>query len=113
MRPVKPVIKYYEHVPGNPSYLGFWCPACRHMHVIPFTNSPNSTPELWCFDGDVVTPTISPSLRVLGFDGKTTQCHVVITKGLLNYCNDFEDELAGKTIPMEPWEDHQYQEEKP
>jgi hypothetical protein len=105
---MKALIHYLkkQDEPGH-SWLGFWCPGCKHAHTIPFINAPPpapTTPCLWCFDGNVMCPTISPSLRVMTLDGKESDCHVVITKGILNYQADCKHELAGKSVPMEQWE---------
>lgn len=103
---MKPVI-YYPNDSNGPSYLCFRCLGCKNSHCIPFINAPPPPPTttiLWCYDGDLEFPTISPSLRVFDIDGKTSACHVVITKGILNYQTDCKHGLAGKSVPMEPWE---------
>lgn len=37
-------------------------------------------------------------------EGKT-DCHVVITNGMLNYCADSAHAYAGKSIPMTDWKE--------
>lgn len=39
---------------ADPQHIGFWCPACEHLHVFD---------ERWKFDGDYDHPTFTPSLR--------------------------------------------------
>jgi hypothetical protein len=38
-------------------------------------------------------------------DGKESDCHVVITSGILNYQTDCRHALAGKSVPMELWKE--------
>lgn len=97
------LIHYYDHIDGQDSQLGFWCPGCKHVHVIPFINAPKPAPGLWSYDGKSDAPTIAPSLRVMTLDGKESACHVVVTGGILNYCADSKHELAGKSVPMVPY----------
>ena len=37
-------------------------------------------------------------------DGKESDCHVVVTAGILNYQTDCKHPFAGQSIPMEPWQ---------
>lgn len=99
------VVYFPLHVEGLPSTVCFWCPGCKSAHCVPFINAPNDAPGLWAYDGNPHQPTISPSLRIIGAKN-VTECHVVVTKGVLNYCADCIHEFAGKQIPMEPYADH-------
>lgn len=87
---------------GPPSVV-FRCPGCKNNHAVPYTlqRPPPSTPVLWFWDENTEQPTIEPSLRIMTADGKGADCHVVITKGVLNYCSDCKHPLAGKSVPME------------
>jgi hypothetical protein len=97
------VIHYPQYPHG--SWLAFWCPGCESVHTIPFINAPPPAPAgLWAYDGDQYAPTVSPSLRRISADGLGSDCHVVITKGLLNYQTDCKHKLAGQAVPMVPWE---------
>lgn len=73
--------------------LVFYCPGCRmdHRFII--------KPPLWKFDGNWEAPTFTPSLK---WDSKgVTQCHLIITNGLIDFCNDCTHDLAGKKkVPM-------------
>lgn len=53
----------------------------------------------WSFNGDYESPTFSPSLLVNPGD-KYSQCHLFVTNGQIQYCNDSFHQLSGKTIPM-------------
>lgn len=74
----------------------FYCPACKELH--PFYVS--GPPPLWSFDGNMDSPSFSPSLRMLGGNG----CHLYVGAGSITYCNDSGHELKGQTIPMVEWD---------
>jgi hypothetical protein len=75
-----------------------WCPACEEMHPLP---------DSWKFDGNVESPTFSPSfkhggLRTVNVNGRWTgeyvrdengkpvdgTCHYIITDGKIQFCVD-------------------------
>ena len=80
------------------------------MHVIP---------DSWKFDGNVDSPTFSPSVKITGKqtivdergewtgewvrgpDGKVLDycCHYIFTVGQLNFCGDCTHALKGQTVP--------------
>lgn len=87
-----------------------WCPACEEMHILPDT---------WKFDGNLESPTFSPSFRhsghkTINVDGRWTGewerdangkaipsvCHYILTAGVLNYCGDCTHAMAGQSIPL-------------
>jgi hypothetical protein len=87
-----------------------WCPGCEEMH---------SLPDGWAFDGNIESPTFSPSFKHEGLkqifaDGRWTGewerdaagspipfiCHYVLTAGILNFCNDCTHALAQKAVPL-------------
>lgn len=67
----------------------FWCEGCNCAHGIDAG---------WSFDGDLVEPTISPSVLSQG----QTRCHSFVRKGMIEYLPDSEHELAGQTVRMVP-----------
>lgn len=73
----------------------FYCPGCKQAHAID---------TRWQFDGDWDKPTFSPSL--LTQSPQIGRCHLFIRTGLIEYLSDCTHELAGTTVPMEPfkWE---------
>ena len=77
------------HAVGDGQFM-FWCPACECAHGIN---------RGWTFDGDMVTPTISPSLLSRG----EKQCHIFIRAGRIEYLGDCDHALAGTTVDMVPW----------
>jgi hypothetical protein len=70
----------------------FWCPAC---------DSPHEFDKTWTFNGDLVNPTVTPSLLVTG--GINKRCHFFITDGKLQYCEDSHHPLAGETVEIPVW----------
>lgn len=92
-------------------YVHF-CPGCKDAHVIPDT---------WACDGNMDSPTFSPSVLLTGVktlvdqdtgewdwivdrDGNYTKepmrCHYVLTNGVLNYCSDSVHALSGLNIAL-------------
>ncbi len=69
----------------------FYCPGCKCSHAVN---------ETWTFNGDYEKPTLNPSLLSKG----QIRCHMFIRDGKIQFLNDSEHELAGKTVDMEPWE---------
>jgi len=103
------LVHYLQSTDGK-SWLSFWCPGCKHPHAIPFINAPQGAPGLWAYDGKKECPTITPSLRVMAGSSEESQCHVVVTSGILNYCSDCKHSLAGKSVPMVDFKDNWYEE---
>lgn len=82
----------YAVAGSDPGHFIFWCPGCQCVHGI------NAG---WSFNGDVVKPTVSPSLLSRG----QILCHLFIRDGKLEYLSDSQHEFAGQTIEMVelPW----------
>lgn len=81
--------------------IAHWCPGCRHAHTI-WTLNP-SRPE-WQWDGNVETPTVSPSIRIFtpAHDGEPerTNCHYFLKSGNIEFCSDSDHAFAGQTVPL-------------
>lgn len=94
----------------------FYCPGCDFLHVY-YVNSPHwkGGKGGWTFNGDMERPSFNPSLlNRTGIhadpnwdpgleDGKdrtkppySTICHLYVTDGVINYCNDCTHHLNGK-----------------
>jgi hypothetical protein len=65
----------------------------------------------WSFDGDLVSPTFTPSLNeacnLPGMEGHNPdvpgfRCHFIVTAGVISFCGDCTA-LAGQSMPLEPW----------
>lgn len=72
----------------NDNRLVFMCPACKCGHWF------NDT---WNFNGDMVNPTVTPSILTVGAFGK---CHSFITDGKIQFLDDCEHDLKGQTVPL-------------
>jgi hypothetical protein len=91
-----------------------WCPGCGEMHKLP---------DSWEFNGNLASPTFTPSFKHSGIrknivDGKWVGegkdawlyneqgkplpyvCHYILTKGILNFCGDCTHAMAGKAVPL-------------
>ncbi len=91
---------------GSLPSVVFNCPGCGNAHAVPYTTQrpPPAGPQ-WFFDENFDSPTIEPSLLIFQRDGKTAECHVVVTNGILNYQSECVHSLAGKSVPMQDWKD--------
>lgn len=93
-------------VPSDPSdkRFMFFCPGCKCGHFVRIAG-----PEpVWQFDGNLVAPTVSPSLLIRSgrMDGKTyvpTICHSFITAGWIRFLSDCTHALVDKTVALEPF----------
>ena len=82
---------------GWPFDHEFYCPGCKCMHG--FNAYQNHEPR-WQFNGDLVKPTIAPSLLVRWGLGKV--CHLYMKEGKLQFLADCTHALAGQTVEMGP-----------
>ncbi len=83
-----------------------FCPACKHGHALA-VDEPNGLGAKWTWNGSIDKPTFSPSLLVQAKDPETGRavfiCHSFIRDGMIEYLNDCTHEMAGKTVPLEPF----------
>lgn len=82
----------YEDMWYGVTYIHY-CPGCKHKHRIN-VEKPNEFNAVWQFDGNMESPTFSPSINIVG------QCHYFIRKGMIEFCSDSKHELAGQTVPL-------------
>lgn len=77
----------------------FYCPGCRVFHRVPIAG-----PNGWRFSGDMVRPTLEPSLLTSYRWGESQElrvCHLLLRHGELEFLGDSTHDLAGQTIPMQ------------
>ena len=98
--------------------VGFWCPGCKEMHRV------DVGAGAWSWDGNVDTPTFSPSVLVTsghyvaGQEGKRCwcnynaehpdkpapftcgRCHSFVQAGQIQFLGDCTHALAGQTVPL-------------
>ena len=84
----------------------FWCLGCDEFHSF-VTDS--SRKIHWEFNGDMESPTFTPSLGVHSDEylrKETTdkyRCHLVVENGQIKYLTDCKHDYAGQTIDMVDW----------
>ena len=80
----------------------FFCPGCKELHHYSIVGA---THPVWDFDGNLESPTFSPSLRITGgFADDPDICHLTLTSGLFHFYPDSTHELSGKQdIPLEEY----------
>lgn len=85
----------------------FVCPGCHSVHSFNVEQ-----PHGWTFDGNLESPTFSPSLRTNGpgefHVPNVPHCHLNMTKGMLVMHPDSEHPLAGQTVDIPEWSDDFY-----
>lgn len=94
---------------GDDTYghaIGFYCPGCKDLHVLYHTQGTSQIGPVWTWDGNVDKPTVSPSVRLFRRDRKgfeITACHFFLKSGYIEYCNDCDHSLSGKTVELPDW----------
>jgi len=90
-------MKLFKNEPDQKGQTQYWfhCPGCNGSHAY-------HVPR-WSFNGNMESPTFSPSL-LCNPDHNPTRCHLFITNGFIQYCGDCHHDLKGKTVPMVEWE---------
>ena len=77
----------------------FFCPGCGYYHWVRVSGDH----PCWMWNGDVSSPTISPSLLV---NQNTDQCcHSFITDGKMQYLGDCSHNYKGQTLEIPDWEE--------
>jgi hypothetical protein len=79
-----------------------YCPGCAIKHKI-FTKLSSSCTQVHKFDGNLDTPTFSPSVSIdYGLDTVNNRrvCHFFVSEGFLNYQNCFHG-FKNRSVPLE------------
>jgi len=76
--------------------LVHFCPGCGYRHRIDVYEPNPHTKAMWSWDGNLKSPTFTPSINIVGF------CHYFIRNGQIQYCADSAHALAGQTVPLPP-----------
>ena len=85
--------------------IAFVCPGCIEMiggtglHLLPVNTGGVKTPQ-WDFDGNIESPTLSPSILTYGRSGTDDRCHSFIRNGVIEYLGDSTHSLAGQHITL-------------
>lgn len=84
-------------------FVEYVCPGCGWLHQI---NVDRDGPPSWSFNGDLVRPTLSPSINAWrDYPTGTQRCHHFVTDGKIQFLNDCTHERRGQTVPLPPWRD--------
>jgi hypothetical protein len=107
-------------------HFSFWCPGCGETHII--CQHDPATGRGWSVSGDLVSPTVTPSILVRGghysehfkkgqmtcwcdepeFGFKCKRCHSFVEAGRIRFLDDCSHDLAGQTVDLPPvsdWKD--------
>lgn len=83
--------------------LVYWnCPGCECSHAVRVNleNPEWKIHRAWTWNSSLERPTFSPSVLSKGI----IECHCFVENGQIRFLADSQHKLAGKTVPMEPWE---------
>lgn len=85
--------------------LWMWCPGCEDLHMVTTWRADGGA--AWTWDGNQVSPTISPSILVHEIrktDGSvySPTCHSFVRAGRWQFLGDCGHALAGQTVDMVP-----------
>jgi len=75
--------------------LRFDCPGCREPHIVVVPPHPNA----WDWNGDVQSPTLSPSILVQGGENDV-RCHSFVRGGVIEFLLDCSHDLAGQSVQL-------------
>ncbi len=92
-------VKFIESIGAKNKVLVFWCPGCQAYHRYVTEPLEGYTGPVWEWNGDMETPTLSPSLLVNYHDGR--QCHLFVRAGMIEFLGDCYHDLRGQTVSME------------
>jgi hypothetical protein len=78
------------------------CPGCKEWHSVPVEG-----PQAWGFNGDLLHPTLTPSvLYNKDLRNKSRPlCHIFLRDGVIEFLGDCTHEMAGKKVPLSECED--------
>lgn len=93
----------FRLIDADKGEYAFVCPACDCWHSIT-TLKKNNVGAQWKFNGDLLKPTVSPSvhIKIKKPQGDTYTCHLFIRDGRIEYLKDCTHDKRDSTILMEP-----------
>ncbi|TGK36234.1 DUF6527 family protein [Leptospira andrefontaineae] len=98
------LVKHSTPHPSGGDYYMFFCPGCKIPHTVIIGIN------RWETSGSLETPTIRPSVRTY-FPAhedipEETTCHLFVKEGRLEFLQDCQHSLAGKTVDMVEFPDN-------
>lgn len=89
----------FEKVENTHGLYQFYCAGCKCHHYV-WTDARDGVSP-WGFNGDVNSPTITPSILVrYPVKDFMNICHSFITNGRIQYLSDCTHELACQTVEL-------------
>jgi hypothetical protein len=85
-----------------------WCPGCDSAKGIPIPGEDGALPfdgSHWEWDGNILTPTLSPSILSHVSRDDKPRCHSFLKVGQWEFLSDSTHALAGQTVDMVPLPD--------
>jgi hypothetical protein len=90
---------------SRPGHLLFYCPGCSMVHGVFTQDYPESTSARWNFDGNVESPTFSPSIIVtIKYGPPIKVCHSFVRNGKIEFLSDCYHSLASQTVDLPDFE---------
>lgn len=100
------ISQYLRKAKGS---IAHFCPGCCGMHYIRI-EPPYEPKQCWIWDGNIVLPTISPSIHITcpDPDGEFPPevCHYYLKAGRIQFLPDCTHALKGITMDMPPLPDY-------
>lgn len=85
----------------------FLCPGCKLVHGV---NTKQPGMPKWEFDGNLESPTFSPSILVRynwGPEQMPVVCHSFVRAGQIQFLSDCTHELSGQTVSLPDLDDEE------
>jgi Family of unknown function (DUF6527) len=89
---------------GGDGFIAHFCPGCAEPHFI-HISKPSSNGSQWSWDGNIVEPTIEPSVNIhkaVPKKRKPYVCHYRLQHGEIHYLDDCTHMLRGITMRLPP-----------
>ena len=83
----------------NNAYLIIFCPGCGEIHAVRVQDTDGGL-KVHDWDGDIMNPTIRPSIGISkNLEGKFV-CHCYVTKGKIRFLKDCIHDLAEQVVEL-------------
>lgn len=87
--------------------ISHYCPACKELHSIAIDEPDPITGDKWQWDGNIVEPTITPSLNLIWLSPMMKLparriCHYILAKGMIEFLGDCTHEFKGIKMNLPP-----------
>ena len=95
-------------------FVSFHCPGCNMMHLLPISYTPGNEiylngklKPIWQFNGDLESPTLKPSFKIVWVGTKPpTCCHSIIRDGIQIFLVETTHKYSGQRVPMRDQDDY-------